>query len=324
MRSPSRYFPLSTYFYNRHGKRIQKIPLDAGFSCPNRDGSLSTKGCIFCNPLGSGTGQAINDIPLDAQYAHWRTRFQKKYNAHAFLAYLQSFTNTYGPLSRLTRVLDALHGLPELEGLCIGTRPDCLDRPKLKALAAFPGSENWLDLGLQSANDQTLIRINRGHDAASFAHAANLAGAMGLKVCAHVIAGLPGETLKDFLGTIDFVNQLPVRGIKIHNLYVCKGTSLALWWRRGDYHPLSLEEYIAWAVQGLTHLRPDIVIHRINADPQPGELLAPDWAQGKSHLLQAIARELERRDLWQGKYTGEPSGRPHWFDRGGGLPDGLA
>jgi hypothetical protein len=323
MRLPSRYFALSTYFHNRHGKRIQKIPLDAGFSCPNRDGTLSSKGCLFCNPLGSGTGQAMDRIPLGDQYARWRTRFQKKYKAHAFLAYLQSFTNTYGPLSKLTGVLDALHGLPELEGLCIGTRPDCLDTPKLEALAAFPGPENWLDMGLQSANDQTLIRINRGHDAESFARTARQAGAMGLKVCAHVIAGLPGETMDDFLGTIDFVNRLPVKGIKIHNLYVCKGSSLALWWRRGDYIPQSLEEYVAWTIRGLTHLRPDIVIHRINGDPQPGELLAPPWAGEKSTVLQTIARELEYHDLWQGKELNEASSRPHWFDRDGGLPDTI-
>jgi radical SAM protein (TIGR01212 family) len=190
-------------------------------------------------------------------------------------------------------------------------------------LAAFPGSENWLDLGLQSANDQTLIRINRGHDAACFAHAVRQAGAMGLKVCAHVIAGLPGETAEDFLQTIGFVNRLPVKGIKIHNLYVCRGSGLALWWRRGDYLPLSLEEYVAWTIRALTHLRPDIVIHRINGDPQPGELLAPEWAGNKSCVLESIARELEQNDLWQGKNSGAAPTRPRWFDRDGGLPDGI-
>ena len=323
MQSASRYFTLSTYFHNRHGRRIQKIPLDAGFSCPNRDGTLSSKGCLFCNPLGSGTGQGLTDISLADQYAHWRIKFQKKYKAHAFLAYLQSFTNTYGPLSRLTGVLDELHGLPELEGLCIGTRPDCVDDPKLAALAAFPGRENWLDLGLQSSNDQTLGRINRGHDAACFARAANRAGTLGLKVCAHVIAGLPGESMDDFLTTIDFVNRLPVRGIKIHNLYVCKGSSLALSWRRGDYLPLSMEEYVTWTVQGVARLRPAIVIHRINGDPQPGELLAPEWARNKSAVLQSIARQLTKHDLWQGKHSGEAPCRPHWFDRDRGLPDGM-
>lgn len=321
MRSSSRYFTLSTYFHNRHGRRIQKIPLDAGFSCPNRDGTLSSKGCLFCNELGSGTGQGLARIALTDQYARWRTRFQKKYKAHAFLAYLQSFSNTYGPLSRLTRVLDALRGLPELEGICIGTRPDCLDPPKLEALAAFPGTENWLDLGLQSSNNQTLERINRGHDAQCFARTARMAAARGLKICAHVIAGLPGEDMDDFLTTIEFINQLPVRGIKMHNLYVCKGAVLAHWWQRGDYRPLAMEEYIQWAVQGLIRLRPDIVVHRINGDPQPGELLAPDWARDKSRIIQGIVRELEDRDLWQGKLSGQADERPYWFDRNGGLPE---
>ena len=323
MRSSSRYFTLSTYFHNRHGRRIQKIPLDAGFSCPNRDGTLSSKGCLFCNALGSGTGQGIASIGLADQYAHWRTRFQKKYKAHAFLAYLQSFSNTYGPLSKLTGVLKALHGLPELEGICIGTRPDCLDQPKLEALAAFPGTENWLDLGLQSSNNTTLERINRGHDAQCFARAARMAGAMGLKICVHVIAGLPGEDMDDFLETIQFVNQLPVKGIKIHNLYVCKGSGLARWWQRGAYRPLGMEEYIQWAVQGLSRLRPDIVVHRINGDPQPGELLAPHWAQAKSQVIEGIVRHLEDRDLWQGKLSGRATERPYWFDRNGGLPDDM-
>ncbi|WP_462324420.1 tRNA modification radical SAM protein MnmL/YtqA [Desulfoplanes sp.] len=324
MRPPSRYFSLSTYFHNRHGHRVQKIPLDAGFSCPNRDGTLSAAGCLFCNPLGSGTGQGQDSTPLAEQYNFWRARFHKKYKAHAFLGYLQSFTNTYGPLSAVTRVLDELRGLPELAGVCIGTRPDCLDRAKLAALAKFPGPENWLDLGLQSANDQTLVRINRGHDVACFERSARMAGEMGLKVCAHVIAGLPGETKEDFLATIDFLNRLPVQGIKIHNLYVCKGAGLALWWRRGDYLPPSMAEYVGWVVHGLAHLRPDIVIHRLNGDPQPGELLAPDWAGDKSGVLQAISLALAEQDTWQGRAYGRTSRRPPWFDRDGGLPADTA
>ncbi len=318
-----RYFSLSTYFHNRYGRRIQKIPLDAGFSCPNRDGTLSSQGCLFCNPLGSGTGQGRDGIPLARQYDHWRARFQKKYKAHAFLAYLQSFTNTYGPLSKLTHVLDQLRGLPELTGICLGTRPDCVDESKLSALAGFPAPENWLDLGLQSSNDKTLRRINRGHDASCFVRAAYMAESLGLKVCAHVIAGLPGEGLDDFLTTIDVVNRLPIQGIKIHNLYVCKGSGLARWWKQGRYHPLEMDDYLHWTVQGLIRLRPDIVIHRMNGDPQPGELLAPAWASNKAHVLEGIAHHLAAHDLWQGKESGMASSCPPWFRRDGGLPDTL-
>ncbi len=266
-------------------------------------------------------------MSLTRQYEYWRGRLQKKYKAHAFLAYLQSFSNTHGPLSRLQKILAELHGLPELQGICLGTRPDCVDAAKLAAMAAFPGPENWLDMGLQSSNDETLRRINRGHSAQCFEDAVRLAHTLGIKVCAHVIAGLPGEGMKNFLATIDVVNQLPVRGIKIHNLYVCKGSGLARLWRKGQYRPLHQEVYTKWAVLALIHLRPDIIIHRINGDPQPGELLAPQWAGNKSRVLQAIQRELEEQNLWQGKNfrneTTQATVIPAWFERGGGLPDAI-
>ena len=315
MNTPQPYFALSTYFRHRYGQRVQKLPLDAGFSCPNRDGSLSSKGCIFCNAIGSGSGQGEQGLSLKEQYMGWRDIFYKKYKARLFLAYLQSFTNTYGPLSKLTGVLDQLRDLPELQGLCIGTRPDCVDAEKLSVLAAFPGEESWLDLGLQSSNDQTLIRINRGHNAATFARAAITAADMGLKVCGHIIAGLPGETRDDFLQTIGFLNNLPISGIKIHNLYVCQGSSLAGWWKRGAYTPLTLEEYARWVVPGLARLRPDIVIHRLNGDPQPGELLTPAWAGNKGAVLRYIGKSLRENDIWQGKLSGEAPTRPEWFDR---------
>jgi len=252
---------------------------------------------------------------LKNQYMWWRDLFYKKYKAQHFLAYLQSFTNTYGPLSKLTAVLDQLRDLPQIQGLCIGTRPDCLDRKKSIALAAFPGKESWLDLGLQSSNDTTLKKINRGHDAASFARAAIMASEEGLAVCAHVIAGLPGESREDFLRTIAFVSDLPIRGIKIHNLYVCRGSTLASWWKDGSYVPLQRTEYIDWVIHGLAILRPDIVIHRINGDPQPGELLAPAWAGNKSQILQAIHNELCSQDMWQGQVSGHADTQPPWFSR---------
>jgi len=315
MNIEQRYFCLSTYFHQRFGQRVQKIPLYAGFSCPNRDGSLSTSGCIFCNPMGSGSGEKMQHMSLRDQYMWWRDTFYKKYKVQRFLAYLQSFTNTYGPLSKLTAVLDQLRDLPEIQGLCIGTRPDCVDREKISALAAFPGSECWLELGLQSSNDSTLKKINRGHDAASFARAATMASEEGLAVCAHIIAGLPGESRENFLQTIAFVNDLPVQGIKIHNLYVCRGTTLGTWWEHDNYVPLQRAEYIDWVIHGLAILRPDIVIHRINGDPQPGELLAPAWAGNKSQILQAIHNELCSQDIWQGQLSGYAATQPPWFSR---------
>jgi len=310
--SPNRYYPLSVYFRRRFGHRVRKLPLDAGSSCPNRDGSISAGGCAFCNERGSGSGLAGAGIALREQYLALRERLLPKARGTRFLAYIQSFSNTYGPADRLRRLVDGLAGLPDLAGLAIGTRPDCLDEEKLEILAQSPFSEVWLDLGLQSANDRTLERINRGHDAACFATWATEAGRRGLKVCAHVITGLPGETLADFEQTLAVVNSLPVAGIKIHNLYVCRGTPLEREWQASAFEPHSREESLRWLVRGLSLLRQDIVVHRINGDPAPGELITPQWAADKTAYTDAAKRLLIESDTWQGKALGLPL--PGWFN----------
>jgi hypothetical protein len=307
-----RLLTFSAHLRGRFGTRVQKIPLDAGFSCPNRDGTLSSTGCSFCNSRGSGTGLALEGLDLAGQWAHWRERLARKYRAELFIAYLQSFSNTHGPARRLAAVLEQLKDLPGLAGLAVGTRPDCLDREKLRLLAAFPARETWLELGLQSSHDETLRRINRGHDYACFVRAveqaATLRTAAGepLRICVHLIAGLPGETREHFLETVRRVNALPVHGVKFHNLYVCRHSSLAEDWTRGDFQPQSREEYVHWLARALRLLRPDMVVQRLTGDPSPGELLAPEWAADKAGLLQAIHQTLRVRDIRQGMdHTGD-------------------
>ncbi len=304
---PPRYQTLSTYLRSRFGEKVQKIPLDAGFNCPNRDGTISRVGCAFCNPSGSGSGLLAKGMNLATQWDYWRKQFLESSKTKLFMAYLQSYSNTHGPLERIQTVLNQLQGLPSLAGLSLGTRPDCLDQDKLALIAAFPAPEIHLELGLQSANDQTLERIGRGHNAACFASATKQAAELGLKVVAHVIAGLPGENRDDFLTTIDFVNQLPVHGIKFHNLVVCKNTRLAQWWAQGKYRALTLENYAETAALAVARLRPDVVIHRLNSDPQLGELFAPDWATEKQTVLIAINAEMKSRAIWQG--CDKPSGQ---------------
>lgn len=313
--STNRYHPLSVYFRRRFGLRVRKIPLDAGSTCPNRDGALSTRGCAFCNEKGSGTGLAGDGLSIREQYLARRERLLERSRGGLFMAYIQSFSNTYGPAERLRRLVNELAGLPDLTGLAVGTRPDCLDGEKLEILRTAPFGEVWLDLGLQSAHDRTLKRINRGHDAACFAEWAARAGDSGLKVCAHVITGLPGEGLGDFEQTLAFVNNLPVAGIKIHNLYICRGTALEAAWRAGEYTPLSMDESLDWLVRGISLLRQDIVIHRLNGDPAPDELAAPAWAADKTAFLNALQRRLGEDDIWQGKALGLPL--PAWFNVGG-------
>jgi hypothetical protein len=308
------YYGLAARLRQKFGERVQKVPLDAGFSCPNRDGKISANGCIFCNPEGSGSGMLSEGIPLSEQWNLWIEKISKRYSARLFLAYLQSYSNTYGPLEKLKSVLDEISQLEGIAGLCLGTRPDCIDSDKLKAIKDTGLSEIWLDLGLQSSNDETLKKINRGHDSAAFAKSVELAHSHGLEVCAHVIAGLPGEDEEDFIKSVRFINTLPVSGIKFHNLYVCKNTTLEKMYRAGSYEPWTRERYVQAFVRAITFLRQDIVVHRISADPVPGELVSPDWSEDKRITHLAINENMEKNDLWQGcALKGSRSQPPDWF-----------
>ena len=296
---------LASYLRLRFGARVQKVPLDAGFSCPNRDGTLSRGGCIFCNPRGSGSGLGEDGLTLEEQWTVWTGRYARTRNAGLFIAYLQSFSNTYGPIDKLRRVLGVLPMMPGIMGAAVGTRPDCVDNERLDLIAALPLPEVWLELGLQTVHDATLARINRGHDAATSERAVRDAAARGLRVCAHLIAGLPGESGDDFLASVDWVNRLPVHGVKFHGLYVCEGTALAGQWRAGDYVPLEREEYADLIARALPRLRPEIVIQRLTGDPAGDELLAPHWAGDKRATTARIHELLAQRDTWQGKDVAE-------------------
>lgn len=286
------YIFLAEHWRERFGCRVQKAPLDAGFTCPNRDGSISSRGCVFCNERGSGTGLGARGLSLSGQWDAIVPNLKRKYKTSAFVAYLQSFSNTYGPVERLVRVVGEVRRLPGIRGLCIGTRPDCIDDAKLGVLAGAGFDELWLEMGLQSANDDTLKRINRGHDSACFARACRMAEERGVAVCAHLIAGLPGEGPEDFLRSVDFIASLPVQGVKFHNLYVCRGTALAAMWECGELPLPSREEYAAWVSEALDRLAPGTVVHRLVSDPGPDELLAPAWSADKQPTLSLIESRL--------------------------------
>ncbi|SDB27186.1 hypothetical protein SAMN05660653_01319 [Desulfonatronum thiosulfatophilum] len=305
----SRYYALSAYLKTRYGKRVRKVPLDAGSSCPNRDGAASKSGCVFCNSKGTGTGLHERGMSLAQQWSFLTDRIGRKYKTDCFWAYLQSFTNTYGPLARVRALMRELAVLPDMRLVSLGTRPDCLDKEKLRCIADWGIPEIWLDIGLQSSNDLTLRRINRGHDFACFAHCVEEVRAQGLHVCVHVVHGLPGETSADFLRTIRDVSRLPVSGIKFHNLFVASGSTLEDWWRKGAFVPGEMDEYVQAVGESLNFLRPDIIVHRLNADPGPGELLAPQWAADKTRVLNAIQRHLEVMNCRQGSQCRETN--PH-------------
>ncbi|WP_296303974.1 TIGR01212 family radical SAM protein [uncultured Desulfovibrio sp.] len=302
---------LATWFRRRYGRRVQKIPLDARACCPNRDGTLSRTGCTFCNADGSGSGLGV--LTLAEQWARWRDKYVATDGDRLFMAYLQAFSNTYGPADRLRRLLDEVKRLPGCMGIAVGTRADCLDDGKLALLAGCGLPEIWLELGLQSASDATLARINRGHDAACVAAAVRRAAAFGLPVCLHLMAGLPGEDEQAFLASLDWALDLPVAGLKLHNTYVPRGTVLAAQYAAGRYRPLARDEYVDLICAALPRIPSRIVLHRLQGDPAPGELLAPGWAAEKRGIITDIRRALAARGLWQGCRADVPDARPAWY-----------
>lgn len=319
----NRYLQLATYFRYRFGERVQKIPLDAGATCPNRDGTLSRAGCIFCNPSGSGSGMGLQGMNLNDQWDAWYNKYTRSQNARLFIAYLQSFSNTYGPAEKLSENLTSIASLQGVMGVSIGTRPDCVDAEKLDIIAKQDLDEIWLELGLQSAHDRTLSLINRGHTYEDFVQAVTLAAERGIKVCAHLIAGLPNETTEDFLRTVEMVSELPVRGIKFHSLYVADDTVLAKMWRSGEYTPMTEEEFIDAIARAVPKVPSTVVIQRLTGDALDGELLAPNWGIAKRALVDKIMAELVERDTWQGKEVDAPESVPLWFTIRENLPRRL-
>ena len=295
------YLDLNTHLRDRFGARVQKITLDAGLSCPNRDGGLGTGGCLYCNARGSGTGAWGRGLSLTRQLEEGMARLTKRYGADRFIAYFQSFSNTYAPLEHLRRLYEEALAFPRVVGLSIGTRPDCVPDEVLDLLAAY-GRERlvWLELGLQSAHEATLQRLNRGHAVACFTDSVGRAAARGLEVVAHVILGLPGEGPGEMAATAAYLAELPLQGVKIHLLYVTRDSGLARLYGAGEYQCLTAGEYVSRVVDFIELLPTRLVIHRVTGDPHREELLAPDWCLDKARVLKAIREEFTRRGTCQG------------------------
>lgn len=280
----------------RHGERVHKIAIDAGFTCPNRDGSRGRGGCTFCNNVSfSPNGRRPPDIP--EQLEAGRRVIRRRTGAKKYLAYFQAYTNTYADIDRLRRLYDQALAEPDVIGLSVGTRPDCVPGTVLDLLAGYQqrGLEIWLELGLQSAFDATLAHVNRGHGFGEYRTAVIAARARGLQVCTHLIIGLPGESAAHCLTTLERVLELGVDGLKLHPLHVVKGTQLANSWRRGEYRALELDEYIDIATSLIRRTPPEIVFHRLTGTAAPQVLLAPQWCAHKWLVLNRITAALEEQ-----------------------------
>jgi radical SAM protein (TIGR01212 family) len=300
--TPKRYYDFNTYLRNRFGCRVQKITIDAGLTCPNRDGRLGTDGCIYCNARGSGTGAYARGMSVSEQLLQGKQALARRYKAQKFIAYFQSFSNTYAPLDRLETLYSEALAVTDIVGLSIGTRPDCVSDAVLSLLQGYARKHLiWIEYGLQSSHDRTLKRINRGHDFACFENAVAATRNRGIKICAHVVLGLPGETKQDMLATAETIGSMGLDGVKLHVLYVVQGTAMERLYREGRYRCLEQQEYVDLVCGFLEYLPPEMVIQRLTGDPHPGELVAPAWTLKKAETLDLIHAALAARDTRQGR-----------------------
>ncbi|WP_218079789.1 TIGR01212 family radical SAM protein [Anthocerotibacter panamensis] len=308
---------MQTLPYNQHsealkrrfGQKVFKVTLDAGFNCPNRDGSKTWGGCTFCDASGSSAQIAPPSLPLEEQLAlgirRWQERFGTK--AQKFIAYYQAFTNTHAPVERLRTVYQAALDHPQVVGLAIGTRPDSVPDPVLDYLAEVNQRKYlWVEYGLQSAHNPTLQRINRAHTVEEYIDAVRRTQKRGLEICGHLIHGLPAETPEMMLASVQLLADLKITGIKIHSLHIVKGSIMAQQYRHGEIPLFSMEEYVQWVCDSLEILPWEIQIHRLTGDGLKHLLLAPEWSRDKRVVLHAIHREMTRRGTQQGSRVAQP------------------
>jgi uncharacterized protein len=305
--SGPRYRTLSSWLKELFGEPVRKITLDVGLGCPNRDGTLGSNGCIYCNPRGSGTGANGLGIPLREQVDEGIAFLSRRYGCRKFIAYFQSFTNTYGNAGKLSRLYAEALQRPEVVGLAVGTRPDCVPEPVLDVLSqAARNRLVWIEYGLQSAHARTLDLINRGHSPEAFFDAVKRTRARGILSVAHLILGLPGESIDDMVETAKAVADAGVAGVKLHPLYVIRGTALEQMYLGGRYNPMTEEQALEATLSVLQALPSDVVIHRMTSDPHPEELVAPLWMLDRQGVRRRMSEEMERTDFRQGA-SGEQS-----------------
>lgn len=294
-----RYVSYANHLRQIFGCRVQKVSIDAGFTCPNRDGSVTTGGCIYCNNTSfSPTNRRLS---VTEQLENGKRFLRRRYGAKKFIAYFQAYTNTYADIAYLKALYDEALTCDDIVGLSIGTRPDCVADPVLDLLADYASRTHlWLELGLESGHDKTLARINRGHTVAAFDDAVSRSRLCNLNLCAHLILGLPGETRDEILATVRHVADLRLDAVKLHHLHIVRQTVLEKMYRQGDVELLSLDAYAALVADSLELLPPDTIIMRLMGDAPPDKLVAPMWSQDKRTALNRIEQELERRDIQQG------------------------
>lgn len=299
------YYSLDAYCKNRYGTKVYKIALDAGLTCPNRDGTLGTRGCIFCSAGGSGDFAVKPMNSVAKQLEEGQAMFGKKKTGNSFIAYFQAYTNTYGDPAYLEEIYEEALKQPQVVGISIATRPDCLPPVVLDILtslkAKYPTKDIWVELGLQTIHDTTAAYIRRGYKLDVFETALANLQARNIPVIVHVILGLPGETTQMVLDTIHYLNKKHIFGIKLQLLHVLKETDLATDFLAGKFEALSKEDYMSLLITCLKELSPDIVIHRLTGDGPKDLLIAPTWSLYKRDFFNTLHRHLKQTGEYQGQ-----------------------
>ena len=303
------YYSLDYYLKETFGTKVYKLALDGGMTCPNRDGTIGTGGCIFCSEGGSGDFAAKRDVSIHAQVDAAKQRVSSKIAAAGpFIAYFQSYTNTYAPLPYLEQLFSEAISLPEICALSIGTRPDCLPDETIALLARLNQEKPvWVELGLQTIHEKTAEYIRRGYKLSVFEDAFHRLKAAGLSVIVHVILGLPGESKEDILDTIRYLASLEyegkhIDGIKLQLLHVLRGTDLNDLYLSGAFQTMELNEYLELVADCIKLLPQDIVIHRISGDGPKSILTAPLWSGNKRLVLNSMTKYFKEQEVWQGKF----------------------
>lgn len=297
-----RYRHLNKYLKEKFGERTLKICVDGHFTCPNRDGTLNNKGCIFCSETGSGELIKNAESDITTQVKKYFESYRAK-RANKFIVYFQNFTNTYDKKENLRKKYNAALVDKRIVGLEIATRPDCINEKIVKFISEYKSKYYvCVELGLQTSNDRIGNLINRCYDIKQFSNAVSLLRKYSIDVVVHIMIGLPEEIKEDVQNTVDFVNKHDIQGIKIHSTYVVKNTKLAEMYEAGKYTPILLEYYLEMLEYIITHLRKDIVIHRISGDAPKDLLIAPEWNLHKKWVINGIEKVLKDNDEWQGMY----------------------
>ena len=295
------YNSLNNYLKTKFSTKIAKLSLDGGFTCPNRDGTLSTEGCIFCSERGSGDFAGSRNESISHQINEQKQRISKKWPASKYIAYFQSFTNTYAPVEILRSKYTEAIAQKDVVGLAIATRPDCLDEDVINLLKELNKKTYvWVELGLQTCNEKTAKFINRGYENSVFENAVNRLNLAGIDVVVHLIFGLPNETHEDMLNSVKYTCAFNVQGIKLQLLHVLQNTPLGTLYQNQPFHILTKEEYLSLVCTALEYIPKEIVIHRLTGDGAKKNLIAPKWSGNKKDVLNSLAKLISEKKIRQG------------------------